>query len=98
MLVLSRKKSESIVIDNSVIVTLLEIRGDRVRLGVVAPREVPVHREEIQKWIQAGDQFSKGKPMREIDNAAPTQDAPAADPATTAPATDTPAADPTPTT
>ena len=49
MLVLSRKKNESIVINNDIIVTVVEIRGDKVRLGIVAPKEVPVHREEEQK-------------------------------------------------
>ena len=47
MLVLSRKKNESIVINNDVVVTVIEIRGDKVRLGIVAPKDVPVHREEV---------------------------------------------------
>jgi carbon storage regulator len=47
MLVLSRKSNESIVINNNVTVTVVEIRGDKVRLGIVAPKEVPVHRQEI---------------------------------------------------
>ena len=47
MLVLSRKKNESIVINNDVTVTVVEIRGDKVRLGIVAPKEVPVHRQEV---------------------------------------------------
>lgn len=47
MLVLSRKKNESIVIDDDVIVTIVEIRGDKVRLGIQAPRNVPVHRQEV---------------------------------------------------
>ena len=46
MLVLSRKKNESIVINNDITVTVVEIRGDKVRLGIVAPKEVPVHRQE----------------------------------------------------
>jgi carbon storage regulator len=51
MLVLSRKKNESIVINNDVIVTVVEIRGDKVRLGIVAPKEVPVHRQEVYDAI-----------------------------------------------
>src|SRR5438309_11282067 len=47
MLVLSRKKNESIVINNDITVTVVEIRGDKVRLGSVAPKEVPVHRQEV---------------------------------------------------
>jgi carbon storage regulator len=51
MLVLSRKKNESIVINNDIIVTVVEIRGDKVRLGIVAPKEVPVHRQEVYDAI-----------------------------------------------
>lgn len=47
MLVLSRKENESIVINNDITVTVVEIRGDKVRLGIVAPKEVPVHRQEV---------------------------------------------------
>lgn len=52
MLVLSRKKNESIDIGNDVVVTILEIRGDKVRLGIEAPKEVPVHRREVYEAIQ----------------------------------------------
>lgn len=52
MLVLSRKKYESIVIDDDTTVTVVEIRGDRVRLGVVAPKLVKVHRQEVWSAIQ----------------------------------------------
>jgi carbon storage regulator len=51
MLVLSRKKNESIVINNDITVTVVEIRGDKVRLGIVAPKEVPVHRQEVYEAI-----------------------------------------------
>ena len=44
MLVLSRKKNESIVINDNIMITIVEIRGDKVRLGIEAPRDVPVHR------------------------------------------------------
>jgi carbon storage regulator len=47
MLVLSRKKNESIVIDGNIVVTVVEIKGDKVRLGITAPTEVPVHRSEV---------------------------------------------------
>ena len=57
MLVLSRKKNESIVINNDITVTVVEIRGDKVRLGIVAPKEVPVHRQEVFDAIHG-----KGKP------------------------------------
>ena len=52
MLVLSRKKNESIVIGGCITVTVVDIRGDKVRLGIDAPRDIPVHREEIAKAIE----------------------------------------------
>ena len=51
MLVLSRKKNESIVINNDIVITIVEIRGDKVRLGIVAPKDVAVHREEVYEAI-----------------------------------------------
>ena len=51
MLVLSRKKNESIVINDNVVITIVEVRGDKVRLGIVAPRDVSVHREEVYEAI-----------------------------------------------
>jgi len=51
MLVLSRKKNESIVIDGEVTITVVEVRGDKVRLGIEAPREIPIHRSEIYEAI-----------------------------------------------
>jgi len=56
MLVLSRKKNESIVINSDITVTVVEIRGDKVRLGIVAPKEVPVHRQEVYDAIHGKDQ------------------------------------------
>lgn len=47
MLVLSRKKSESVVINDDIVITVVEVRGDKVRLGIEAPREIPVHRKEV---------------------------------------------------
>ena len=52
MLVLSRKKNESIVIDDNIVVTVVEVRGDKVRLGIQAPKEVPIHRSEIHEAIR----------------------------------------------
>ncbi len=51
MLVLSRKLNESLVINNNIVVTVVEIRGDKVRLGIVCPRDIPVHRQEVQDLI-----------------------------------------------
>ena len=55
MLVLSRKKNESIVINNDITVVVVEIRGDKVRLGVEAPKEVPVHRREVYDAIKRSE-------------------------------------------
>jgi len=47
MLVLSRHRDESIMIGDDVVITIVDIRGDKVRLGIKAPQEIPVHREEV---------------------------------------------------
>ena len=52
MLVLSRKRDESIVIAGNITITVVDIRGDKVRLGIVAPSEVPVHRREVYDAIK----------------------------------------------
>lgn len=52
MLALSRKKNEAIVINNNVEVTILEIKGDQVKIGITAPKEVPVYRKEVYVQIQ----------------------------------------------
>jgi carbon storage regulator len=53
MLVLSRKKNESIIISDNITVTVIEIRGDKVRLGIEAPKDVTVHRREVYEAIQS---------------------------------------------
>jgi len=55
MLVLSRKKNESIVIDDKIVITVVEIRGDKVRLGIEAPREIAIHRSEVRDAIAAAE-------------------------------------------
>jgi carbon storage regulator len=52
MLVLSRKRNESIVINDDIRIVVVEIRGDKVRLGIEAPKEVPVHRHEVYEAIK----------------------------------------------
>lgn len=52
MLVLSRHKNEQIVIADDIVITIVEIRGDKVRVGVEAPQEVSVHRREVYEAIQ----------------------------------------------
>ena len=52
MLVLSRQRDESIMIGDKVVVTIVDIRGDKVRLGIQAPEEIPVHRQEVYEAIK----------------------------------------------
>lgn len=52
MLVLSRQRDESIIIGDTIVVTIVDIRGDKVRLGIDAPTEIPVHRREVYEAIQ----------------------------------------------
>lgn len=66
MLVLSRKRDERICIGKDVFVTVVEIRGDKVRLGVEAPKDVPVHRQEVADTIARNQR----------DNADPTEGGP----------------------
>ena len=52
MLALSRKKNEALIIDNKIEVTILEIKGDQVKVGISAPKEVPIYRKEVYLQIQ----------------------------------------------
>ncbi len=60
MLVLSRKKNESIVINDDISVVVVEIRDDKVRLGIEAPKNVPVHRREVYDAIQRDKNNDQG--------------------------------------
>jgi len=64
MLVLSRKKNESIVINDDITIVVVEIRGDKVRLGVEAPKEVPVHRREVFDAIHRGEDRGNQGPRK----------------------------------
>ncbi len=66
MLVLSRNKGQSIMIGDNIVVTLVDIRGDKVRLGIDAPSEIPVHREEIYEAIK-----QEGREKKAIDHRSP---------------------------
>ncbi|MDD6056889.1 MAG: carbon storage regulator CsrA [Clostridiales bacterium] len=56
MLALTRKKGESLVINNDIEITVLEIRGDQVKIGISAPKEVPIYRKEVYLQIQQENQ------------------------------------------
>jgi carbon storage regulator len=58
MLVLSRQRDESIIIGTNVVVTIVDIRGDKVRLGIEAPQEIPVHRREVYEAIQRENRYA----------------------------------------
>ena len=55
MLALSRKKGEALFINNNIEVTVLEVKGDQVKLGIKAPKEVPIYRSEVYEQIQAAN-------------------------------------------
>ncbi len=60
MLVLTRRTNESLIIGHDIVITVLEIRGDTVRIGIRAPREVSVHREEIYARLRAANEAAAG--------------------------------------
>lgn len=65
MLVLSRHRDESIMIGDDVVITIVDIRGDKVRLGIDAPQHIPVHRQEVYDAIQRENQ--KAAQLRPAD-------------------------------
>lgn len=60
MLVLSRQRDESIIIGDNIVITVVDIRGDKVRLGIQAPTEIPVHRQEVYEAIQRENMRAAG--------------------------------------
>ncbi len=71
MLVLSRHRDESIIIGDDIVITVVDIRGDKVRLGIAAPIEISVHRQEVYEAIQRENrQASRLEPQdaRQLDN------------------------------
>ncbi len=62
MLVLTRKKNESIIINDNIVVTVVDIRRDKVRLGFDAPKEVPIHRREVYEAIKRSEAASDVRP------------------------------------
>lgn len=69
MLALSRKKGEAIVIGNNIEISILDIKGDQIKVGITAPREVPVYRKEIYVQIEEENKASvlnSGKAMKSL--------------------------------
>jgi carbon storage regulator len=76
MLVLSRHRDESIMIGDDVVVTIVDIRGDKVRLGIDAPQAIPVHRQEVYEAIKRENQKSAEMSVadaREVKSADPSK-------------------------
>jgi carbon storage regulator len=67
MLVLSRQRNESIMIGEDVVVTIIDVRGDRVRLGIDAPTEIPVHRREVYEAIHRENKRAAAAHPEDID-------------------------------
>jgi len=66
MLVLSRRKEESIMIGDDVCITIVDVRGDKVRLGIEAPKKIAVHRQEIYDKIKSEGRDSDGSSSAEV--------------------------------
>lgn len=73
MLVLSRQRDESIMIGDNIKITVVDIRGDKVRLGIDAPTEIPVHRQEVYEAIQRENLRAAGLPKEAVPNSEPTK-------------------------
>ncbi len=73
MLILSRRTDESIVIGDEVTITILSVKGKQVRVGITAPPDVSVHREEIYQRIQSGDPVETAE-VAQTDGAAESSD------------------------
>ena len=79
MLVLSRQRDESIIIGDNIQITIVDVRGDKVRLGIVAPIEIPVHRKEVYDAIQRENRKAAGvttDDLTEASKPAPSKPAP----------------------
>lgn len=69
MLALSRKKNEAIVINNNIEITILEVKGDQVKIGINAPKEVPIYRKEVYLQIrEANSETVSAESMEALKN------------------------------
>jgi len=67
VLVLTRQANQSIMIGHDIVITVLEVRGDHVRLGIKAPREIDVHREEVFAALQRANREAASPPKEALD-------------------------------
>ncbi len=67
MLALSRKKDEAIVINNDIEVTIIEVKGDQVKLGITAPKSVPVYRKEVYLQIQEANRAAANETTQAME-------------------------------
>jgi carbon storage regulator len=72
MLVLSRHRDESIIIGDDIVVTIVDIRGDKVRLGIEAPSDIPVHRQEVYEAIQRENRKASQVKPADVRDVGPT--------------------------
>lgn len=68
MLVLSRHRDESIMIGDNIVITVVDVRGDKVRLGIDAPTDIPVHRQEVYDAIQREKNAKKDAAVSDSDS------------------------------
>lgn len=68
MLALTRKKGESLVVNNNIEITVLEIRGDQIKIGIQAPKDVPIYRKEVYAQIQKENEEASGVDGLEVLN------------------------------
>lgn len=67
MLALSRKKDEAIIINNNIEITIIEVKGDQVKLGITAPKSIPVYRKEVYLQIQESNRESSEETANVLD-------------------------------
>lgn len=66
MLALTRKKGDSLIINNDIEITILEVKGDQVKVGIAAPKEVPIYRKEVYTQIQESNKAAMSEPSADV--------------------------------
>ncbi len=68
MLILTRRSGENIIVGDDIVISVIEVRGDAVRIGITAPRSVSVHREEVYRELQLANKLAASSPDEAIDD------------------------------